>query len=137
MKIVKSNPEFSNVLAKNLCIVSTLNNRVLDSYRRLYGLPKSMVDFRINGLRRLTIYENPLPLKNLITGEHFEIIKVYGCFYCYLLPFTLAMLYYRTSVEHFFSSLKPMLRRAGMYVILLRKKAFKHRPQYVKNKPDY
>lgn len=56
-----------------------------------------------------------------IAEKRFETVKVAGCFYRYPLPLALASLYYKTGLDVSLGSLKPLLKHAGLHVVLLRK----------------
>lgn len=114
---------FSKVLAAgSLCIVTTISKQVLDSFRRLHGLPPGKISFITDDSECFLIYEDSTPLEDFLrtVEKYFEVVMVKGCFYCYLLPFTLARLYYKTCLEQILSSFKPLLKYAGIHVILLK-----------------
>lgn len=114
---------FSKVLAAgSLCVVTTISKQVLDPFRRLHGLPPRKISFITDDSECFLIYEDSTPLEDFLrtVEKYFEVIMVKGGFYCYLLPFTLARLYYKTRLEHILSSLKPLLKHAGIHVVLLK-----------------
>lgn len=114
---------FSRVLAgSHLCIVTTINKKILDSFRRLHRLPPGKISFKTYDLECFLIHEDSNSLEDFdkILEKYFNIIEVKGCFYCYLLPFTLASLYYRTRADSLLSRFKPLLKYAGIHVILLK-----------------
>ncbi|MGC8831755.1 MAG: class I SAM-dependent methyltransferase [Thermoproteota archaeon] len=114
---------FSEVLAGgSLCVVTTINKKILDSFRRLHRLPPGKISFMTDSSECFLIYEDSPPLEVFIriAEKYFEVVTLKGCFYCYLLPFTLASLYYKTRLENLLSSFKPLLKYAGIHVILLK-----------------
>ncbi|MEM2941586.1 MAG: methyltransferase domain-containing protein [Thermoproteota archaeon] len=114
---------FSEVLAGgSLCIVTTINKKVLDSFRRLHGLPWGKISFMTDDSECFLIYEDSPRLEDFLrtVEKYFKVVAVKGGFYCYLLPFTLARLYYKTRLENLLSSFKTLLKYAGIHVILLK-----------------
>jgi len=114
---------FSEVLAGgSICVVTTINKKILDSFRRLHRLPPGKISFMTDSSECFLIYEDSSPLEDFIriVEKYFEVVMVEGCFYCYLLPFTLARFYYKTRLETFLSCFKPLLKYAGIHVILLK-----------------